>query len=137
MEAIFKIDDKVDFVNDFGVIFRDKTITGVELTDEGYRYHIIPTDSPWFLSYEKNLHHAGTYKAKSFDLELNNGKISKFSHYDDSYNKVYVVQKDEQTSFNAILLDNETLYSISDYDEPISPLDEQLQPIRKTTNELQ
>lgn len=44
----FKIGDKVDFVNDYGVVFPDVTITGVDYWEESNlpRYFFAPTSNP-------------------------------------------------------------------------------------------
>ena len=61
-KAKYKIGDKVDFINDYGVVFENKTIAGIDTTSwiakkypEMPRYHLEPTDSPWFSNEEKNL----------------------------------------------------------------------------------
>jgi hypothetical protein len=133
MENKFNIGDKVDFVNDYGVIFKDKVITDVKLINGEFRYQIEPNDTPWFLIYEKNLYLAGTYKEPNINIELNNGTIAKFLGYDDWNNKVYCIVIGNK-SFNAVLLHEKTLYSISDYEEP-SPLKYQLQPRKASGKE--
>jgi hypothetical protein len=127
MKAKFKKGEKVDFVNDYGVIFTDFEITDVELTEDGYKYQVIPNDTPWFWKYEKNLHHAGTYKKENLDIKLNNNSIAQFLNYDDWGNIVFNITNGEY-SFNAVMLNN-LLYSISDYDEPIEPLKKEYQPL--------
>lgn len=128
MKSKFNIGDKVDFVNDYGVLFEGKTITGVESTDNGYKYQIEPTDTPWVLKYEKNLHLAGTYKAPNLDLELFNGSIAKFKGYDDWSRKLYQYEWNSK-KFTGVYLDERVLYSITkDYGEPDCPLREELQP---------
>lgn len=132
MESKFKIGDKVDFVNDYGVIFRNRIITDIEVIDNRYRYQVVPNDTPWFLKYEKNLYLEGTYQEPNLDLELNNGDIAKFRRYTDGFSgeayKIYTITNDTK-SFDCALLDGK-LYSISVvFEEPICPLDEQFQPI--------
>lgn len=75
---------------------------------------------------EKNLHLAGTYIEPVLDLELNNGLVAKFSHFDDWDNKVFTIEL-EPNSVNVVLVDG-ALHSISDCDEPIEPLIEKYQP---------
>lgn len=122
----FNVGDKVDFVNDYGVIFKDKTITEVNFIDGVYRYQVEPNDTPWFLKYEKNLHLAGTYDENSLDLELNNGMIAKFAYCDDNANKIYKFEH-EGLPMTAILIDG-SLHSISDFEEPIGSLKDEFQP---------
>ena len=52
----FKVGDKVDFTNDYGVFFPNKTITGIEYWDSSPepRYYYEPSDSPWFASRESH-----------------------------------------------------------------------------------
>lgn len=49
------IGDKVDFVNDQEVVFNGKTIVGIEEIDGETRYHIEPTDCPWYPKRARNL----------------------------------------------------------------------------------
>ena len=126
MKTKFNVGDKVDYVNDFGVVFTGHTITELDIREDEIRY-FIDIDCSWVSIKEKNLHPAGTYNPESLDLKLCNGMIAKFSHYDYWCNRVYVIENDGQ-SLHAVLLNGGTLYSISDYDEPISPLGNQLQP---------
>ena len=52
----FNVGDKVDFTNDYGVLFADRTIIGIEYWP-GYiepRYFKTPTDCPWYSSPERN-----------------------------------------------------------------------------------
>jgi hypothetical protein len=123
----FNIGDKVDFVNDYGVIFKDHTITNFTLYEfGGYLYDTDKNDTSWFWKREKNLHLAGTYIEPVLDLELNNGLVAKFSHFDDWDNKVFTIEL-EPNSVNVVLVDG-ALHSISDCDEPIEPLIEKYQP---------
>lgn len=132
MKNKYKIGDKVDFVNEFGVIFKDKTITGIDTKEEDPRYFIEPCDNPWLSKKEKFLHYKDTYAIKNHDLELNNGSIAMFSHYDFWHNKIYKI-KDENRTFDAVLIefiteeDKRIFYSISTEEEPLSPLRTELQ----------
>lgn len=60
---IFKIGDAVTFTNEFGVQWKNKTITGMEIWPRSYhsnygreepywRYYYEPSDAPWFPSAE-------------------------------------------------------------------------------------
>ena len=51
----YKIGDKVIFVNDFGVCWGVKTITGLDERSGRPTYHYEPTDTPWFSTNEENL----------------------------------------------------------------------------------
>lgn len=51
----FKLGDRVEMVNDYGVSFPGKIIVSVETTTYGPAYKIKPTDSPWFAVPERNL----------------------------------------------------------------------------------
>lgn len=53
--AIFKADDKVTFTNDAGGTFKGKTVLSQEVIDGENRYHITPTDTPWYPAHERNL----------------------------------------------------------------------------------
>ncbi len=127
MEGKFKVGDKVDYVNDFGVLFPGHTVTKLDVQENEIRY-FIDSDCYWVSKREKNLFLPGTYNAENLDIELNNGMVAKFSHYDDWYNLIYVVELSDKSTQNAVLLDGKTLYSITDYDEPVSPLAHNLQP---------
>ncbi|MCT7591523.1 MULTISPECIES: hypothetical protein [Arcobacteraceae] len=123
----FIIGDKVDFVNDYGVIFKDHTITNFTLYEfGGYLYDTDKNDTSWCWKKEKNLHLTGTYVEPNLDLELNNGSFAKFSHFDYWDNKVFII-KTEWNSFNAVFIDG-VLHSISDHDEPIEPIHNKYQP---------
>lgn len=55
----FAVGQRVTHVNDYGVRFPGKTITGVVLSARfgvPIAYDIEPTDTPWFPIAEKNLH---------------------------------------------------------------------------------
>ncbi len=126
----FKVGDKVDFVNDYGVVFKDKTITEVESSDYGFKYQFEPTDTPWHLSYEKNFHLANTYIAPNTDLILNNGICAKFLRFTDGFSgesqKIFSIQTNKH-NFNCVLV-GDTLYSISSiFEEPIEALETQFQ----------
>ena len=54
-EPKFKVGDVVTFRNDYGVVFLDKIVTGIEYWECEPRYYISPTDSPWCPVFEKNL----------------------------------------------------------------------------------
>jgi hypothetical protein len=128
MKAKYKIGDKVDFVNDFGVLFTNYTVTKIDYLENEIRY-FIDCDSYWVSKKEKNLHLAGTYKPKSFDIELKNGLIAKFAGFDDWGNKLFSFSYRER-DFTVVYHENEKcLYSIvGDYQEPCSPLKEVFQP---------
>ncbi len=132
MNSKFNIGDKVDYVNDFGVVFKGRMITKVHNKESEFEYSITPDDAPWVLTPEKNLHITGTYNTESFDIKLNNGNIAKFSHYDDWYNKVFKII-DDDVPFNAVLLENRNiLYSITgDFEEAGFPLLDKFQPNTK------
>jgi len=55
LEPKFKINDKVSFKNDYGVIFNGKNITQVEKRNGQYYYYYEPTETPWFPVKEKSL----------------------------------------------------------------------------------
>lgn len=55
----FQIGDKVVYTNDYGVSFRDKTITGVEIDSDSLhpvviRYFYEPHDAYWYSAMERN-----------------------------------------------------------------------------------
>lgn len=55
----FKIGDKVDFINDYGVKFPDVVITGIDYWEESNlpRYFFAPTSNPaHYSSKEANFH---------------------------------------------------------------------------------
>ena len=52
---LFKVGDHVDFINDYGVLFPGMTITGIEVIDGETRYHVTPTDTPWYPYHARNL----------------------------------------------------------------------------------
>ena len=125
--AKFKVGDKVDFVNDFGVVFPDRVITGVDTSEGKARYSIEPDECPWVLSKEKNLWFAGTYDPAVMNLKLNCGAVAKFVGCSDWGDKRFEIEEGGQT-FQAVLLNN-VLYSISSYEEPNAPLKNKFQPV--------
>lgn len=53
----YKVGDRVIFINEYGVNWGEKTITGLEMNDvRGPTYYIEPTDTPWFATNEQHLH---------------------------------------------------------------------------------
>lgn len=44
----FKVGDKVNFTNDYGVVFRNETVTGFSPTIEGGRFVYLDWASWWF-----------------------------------------------------------------------------------------
>lgn len=123
----FNIGDKVDFVNDYGAIFKGHTITNFTLYEfGGYLYDTDKNDTSWCWKREKNLHISGTYVIPNPDLVLNNGLIAKFSHFDDWDNRVFTIEL-ESNSVNVVLVDG-LLHTISDYDEPLGVLKKEYQP---------
>lgn len=136
MESKFKIGDKVDFVNDYGVKFENLIITGI---DEDYkdevRYFLAPLEpsfEKWHHSYEeKNLHEAGTEVKVESDLELNNGSIAVFQKYNDNYNKIFKIDYNGN-KITSVLVDG-SLHTINDYDEPMNALAPLFQPVSVTS----
>lgn len=121
----FNIGDRVDFVNDYGVVFKDYTITNFALYEfGGYIYDTDKNDTPWCWKLEKNLHLAGTYKKESMDLNLNNGTIAKYETVDFWGNKVYKIDRLLRT---AVMVDGR-LHTVNSEDEPIQPLSDEWQP---------
>lgn len=52
----FAVGDRVTMTNDYGAVFKGKTITEVEINSvRGITYYITPTDAPWFAVSERNL----------------------------------------------------------------------------------
>lgn len=138
----FEIGDKVDFVNDYGVVFKGKTITDIEVQDGAFRYQVEPNDTPWFLKYEKNLHKAGTYEEPNLDIKLNNGSVARFCHFSDGFagepHRIYAIKNGKETPYGketlyCALLDGK-LYSLSHLEEPMYPLDDQLQAMENQTS---
>ena len=120
----FNIGDSVDFVNDYGVVFKDHTITNFALYEfGGYIYDSDKNDSPWCWKQEKNLHLAGTYKKESMNLILNNGSIAKYKEVNFWGNKVYEIDRLLRT---AVMVDGR-LHTINSEDEPIEPLSDEWQ----------
>jgi len=122
----FKVGDKVDFVNDFGVVFPGHVVTGVEIEYGKYVYNIEPTDTPWRPARERHLYLSGTYKPENFDLPLRNGKTAKFLCHDFWCNKVYLIP-DDGKELEAVLVDG-SLYTRNSYEEPCCKFDNDLQP---------
>lgn len=56
---IFKVGDAVTFMNDAGMTWPGKIITGIELwvyhESAAWRYHYAPSDTPWFATGEDKL----------------------------------------------------------------------------------
>ncbi|QKF59225.1 hypothetical protein [Aliarcobacter lanthieri] len=121
----FNIGDKVDFVNDYGVIFKDHTITNFTLYEfGGYLYDTDKNDTSWCWKKEKNLHLSGTYVEPNPDLELNNGSIAKYKEISCWGNRVYLI---DDLSINVVMVDGE-LHTMNGEDEPIEPLKNDWQP---------
>lgn len=55
MKSLLKIGDCIIFCNDYGVTAGPKVITGIETIDGAPRYHVEPTDTPWYPYHERNL----------------------------------------------------------------------------------
>ncbi len=64
IKAKYKIGDKVDFINDYGVIFKGKEIIKVDTASktaieyEEPLYYIKPTDAHWMYKRENNLRYS-------------------------------------------------------------------------------
>ena len=127
LQPKFKVGDEVDFVNDFGIVFNNKKIIGInyDFSPGDITYNIKPTETPWYPAEEKNLYSKGTYQKPNLDEELLNGKIAKFLHYDDNCQKVFEVGEDVW-KINVVLIDG-ILYSISTFGEPLGKIDEEYQ----------
>ena len=126
----FNIGDKVDFINDYGVVFSEQTITNFTLYEfGGYLYDTDKNCTSWCWYKEKNLKPINTYKIKNFDMELNNGLIAKFLHFSYWDNRMYIIENNQRI-FNAVLVDS-VLYSVTDDDEPIEPLNNEYQAKNK------
>lgn len=67
---MFKVGDKVEYTNGYGVFVGLRTITDIVVWNGKTRYHITPTDTPWFPVPEHSLRKAGdatvTYKPIGF-----------------------------------------------------------------------
>lgn len=123
----FKVGNKVDYVNEFGVLFPNHTIISIDAdTENGEIKYFIDTSCCRVSKKEKNLHKPGTYKPKNFDLLLRNGKTAKFLCHDFWGNKVYLVPDDEK-ELEAVLVDG-SLYTRTLYEEPCFKFDNDLQP---------
>jgi len=134
-EAKFKPGDKVDFVNDNGVIFRDKIIEKVEINHNGEIGYITKnSETPWFASPEKNFYPAGEYKEENKDLILENGLVAKFvANGFLSGEKIFEIN-DGGLVYKVILTDG-NLYSISsDTEEAQNLLIDDFQPKNKKIN---
>lgn len=82
--AQFEIGDKVDFVNDYGAAFPNKTVTGIVVVDGEIRYDIVPTDTPWYPDQEKHLlPHLKTKELLEFG-EFTNAMHKNYFHKDNS-----------------------------------------------------
>jgi len=57
----YAIGDDVTFINDYGVVFTDRKIIGVEKWEgnDEFRYFVEPSDSPWFSHKESTLYAVG------------------------------------------------------------------------------
>ena len=64
IKAKYKVGDNVDFVNDYGVVFEDKTIIEVDTISKTAiehnepLYYIAPVDSHWMYKKERNLRYS-------------------------------------------------------------------------------
>lgn len=126
----FNIGDKVDFINDYGVVFSEQTITNFTLYEfGGYLYDTDKNCTSWCWYKEKNLKPINTYEIQNFDMELNNGLIAKFLHFSYWDNRMYIIENNQRI-FNAVLVDS-VLYSVTDDDEPIEPLNNEYQAKNK------
>ncbi len=123
----FKVGDKVDFVNDFGVLFPNHTVISIDKdTEDGEIKYFIDTSCYWVSKKEKNLYLPGTYKPENLDLLLRNGVTAKFLHHDFYGNKVYLIP-DDGKELEAVLVDG-SLYTRNSYEEPCCKFDNDLQP---------
>ena len=123
----FKVGDKVDYVNEFGVLFPNHTIISIdEDTKNGEIKYFIDIDCHWVSIDEKNLHQPCTYKPENLDLFLRNGKTAKFLCHDFWGNKVYLIP-DDGKELEAVLIDG-SLFTRNSYEEPCCKFDNDLQP---------
>lgn len=150
-EAKFKIGDKVDFVNDYGVIFKDRIIKEIhynfwenyygnsknvsEEQKNDIRYVFENDDTPWFPHKETNLHLAGTYQAPNLDIELNNGLIAKFSHTTYWGENVYIIETSNK-SFNVVLLKGKIHSFHADFEEAGFLIKKEFQPKKNLNKNL-
>lgn len=117
-----KVGDTVYWTNDFGVEFENKII-GFNYTDEfcinRQWYAFLDTSSYWFPRDHKTL---SLEKPPSMDttLILNNGATAIPDGVSDFGDLFYSIHYNEKTCRAALL--EGVLYSLSDYEEPISPL---------------
>lgn len=119
----FKVGDKVDYVNEFGVLFPNHTVISIDDdTENGEIKYFIDTSC----KKEKNLYKPGTYEPENFDLLLRNGKTAKFLCHDFWCNKVYLIP-DDGKELEAVLVDG-SLYTRNSYEEPCCKFDNDLQP---------
>jgi len=52
----FKVGDKVNYTNDYGIEIGERTVVGItSWYGNDFRYFIEPTDSPWFPVNERSL----------------------------------------------------------------------------------
>jgi len=131
MREKFKAGDKVDFVNDAGILFRGFRVKARDKEHENQkRYFLEGSDTPWYSFKEENLYPAGTYVPKNMDITLKNGKIAKFLYYDENYNKIFSAIDTDGFPFNMVYVDG-IMHSYSLYGEPSFPLKESCQPVVK------
>lgn len=121
----YAIGDKVDYVNEFGVLFKERVITEIDTTSVDKPMYFINTSAYWISKDEYCLYTPGTYIEPSTDLLLKNDVVAKFSHYDDFCRKVYTLPFNN-ISLNVVLVDG-VLFTISDYGEPLSRLKDEYQ----------
>ena len=126
VEPEFRPGQKVDFVNDYGVLFEGRVVTGVTVWDSGeIRYYTAPSEAYWFPVGAHNLCEPGTY-AQDFDLDLNGGDVARFVRFGDWGEKIYAIEAGGR-KISAILTDG-ALHTLNDWEEPVSPLPDDLQP---------
>ena len=121
------IGDKVDFVNDYGVMFENKTIIEINDSEDEVKYYFEPTDTPWMHTYAKNLHPIGTYKPECIKLQAGSAT---FKGCDFWGREIFQIEW-TGNNLTAALVDGKMHSYNSDYDEPGFPLISQLQPIKE------
>ena len=116
------IGDEVDYVNDFGVLFKGHRVIELDTSADEESY-FINTDCHWVSKKRKNLYSPGTYKRESRDIKLRNGIVAIFDSSTFFGEPIYKIED------KRVVMIDSFLYSMSQCDEPISHIEECFQPL--------
>lgn len=119
----YKVGDVAHFINDYGIVFKDRIITGFDSDYDEPRYFIKNMEPLSFSVKERNLHKELPITQP---LQLQNGDKAEFIGCNFWGDRIYQVK-----NIKCALVDGKLLNVGNDEDEPGFPIQDQFQPIEK------